>query len=993
MKFASSILSEEYLVDSSIHQTNYLLQESGKFDIVSHSTTLPEVQAPNDFVTFKPSKHALRWIIELLKNDKVNMVGLYGMGGVGKTTLARVVGNRVKEEKLFDEVVMVTVTQNPNFKNIQSQIADSLGLDLKEETIETRAQRLCLILKNEKTILIILDDVWAILDLTTIGIPFGSDHKGCKIFLTARLKQVCIDMRCQSQIQLDILNEEEGLILFRKQAGTSAEGSNASLFELSTLYRLSRLSLSIKVHQYLPKDFILSSKLQRYNIRVNDDDHKRYRFPYDSYPKSRLLTIRSMEVTSLLAFKALYKKVEYLELRKIVGCCQNIVPGIDETGLNELKSLSLESLDELKCIIDMRQQQDVPSNAFSNLVDLLVNSVGLREVCSGGRPPRGFLDNLETLKIQNCNRLICLFPRMLILRLQKLKKVTVENCGELEDVFQLEALCYAKENSFLPSSLASSNSIWLKNMRYICKGPTQQVSLKGLTIVQVYRCNKLKYLFTLSVARSLLQSEELTVRDCGSLEHIVAIKAEENRDGNYVVLPKLRKLHIAGIEKFINFCSENYYSIGRAPQELLLYSPLNSDPSFVAEVENNVSQTSNEKLRVLDQWCNTVLAQLRHGLYNLEELKIRGCVVQVLFQLEGLKQELSLPKLKVIELEYLPELECLYKGGSVTEVIEVEYLPEQKRLCKVPKHLLSMQNLKRLAVNDCYRLRYMFSDTLAQNLMQLEELIIRRCGELEQILVEDGDDDKTLLRDYHQKPRLFPNLSRVDISYCTQLKSMFPDNITHLLSLQNLTTLELDNCHRLTHLFSSALTQNLLQLERIDIEDCGELEQIIVKDHTRDQGQLGLFPNLSYISVKRCGKLKTLFNVTIARRGLKKLRNLYIQTAFQLEVLFGHKDEAGMTGDREIVLPLLEVLTLRELASLVNFCPSDCHFRFPSLSHLWVTECPKIITRFSVDQNRSVHAEAEEDVAMKQSPPETTVEIYCQDFDALRKRLPTYIIK
>ncbi|KAI9161014.1 hypothetical protein LWI28_013620 [Acer negundo] len=653
---------------------------------------------------------------------------------------------------------------------------------------------------------------------------------------------------------------------------------------------------------------------------------------------------RGIEATSLFAFKALYENVEYLELKKIMGCCQNIVPSIDETGLNELKSLSLESFDELECIIDMTQQHDVPSTAFSNLVDLFVDSVGLREICSGGRPPRGFLKNLETLKIQNCNGLSCLFPRMLIQILQKLKKVTVKNCGELEDVFQLEALCYDKENSFLLSSLASLNSIWLKNQRYICKGPTQQVSLKSLTIVQVYRCNKLKYLFTLSVARSLLQLEELMVRDCGSLEHIVTIKAEENLPagggGNYIVLPKLRKLHIAEIEKFINFCSEDYYSIGRAPQELLLYLPLNSTPSFVAEVEDedNVPQTSKEKLRVLDQWCNTAVAQLRHGLHNLEELKIRGCRVQMLFQLEGLEQVLSLPSLKVIELEYLPKLECL---------------------CKGPKHLLSMQNLKRLAVNNCCRLRYMFSTTLARNLLQLEELVIRCCGELEQILVEDdAEHNQTLLKDHPQRPLLFPNLLRVDIFSCDKLKCLFPVSIAHLLSLQNLTTLELDNCHRLTHLFSSTLTRNLLQLERIDIVDCGELEQIIVEDYTKDHVQFGLFPNLSYISVKRCAKLKTLLPFSIARRGLRKLKNIYIQTAFQLEELFGHKDEAGMTSDRKIELPLLEVLTLRELASLVSFCPSNYGFIFPSLLHLWVTKCPKITTRFSIDQYGSIHAEA-----------------------------------
>ncbi|KAK1581585.1 hypothetical protein Q3G72_007177 [Acer saccharum] len=713
-----------------------------------------------------------------------------------------------------------------------------------------------------------------------------------------------------------------------------------------------------------------------YDIRVNDND-----WVLASYPKSRLLKVTGIEATSLFAFKALYENVEYLELGGIKGCCQNMVPSIDETGLNELKRLTLGSFDELECIIDTTQQQDVASTAFSNLVDLSLRSCdGLREICSGGRPPRGFIENLETLDIRYCNNMSSLFPSwVLIQRLRKLKKVTVWCCGELEDVFQLEGLCYAKENPFLLSSLESLDLWGLRNLRYIWKGPTQQVSLQSLTVVEVNECDQLRYLFTLSLARSLSQLEQLTVKLCKSLKHIVEIKeAEENvggGGGNDVIFPKLRILTLDGLENFISFFySQNYSSTWPALQELSLYLPLNSTMSFVAQLEANVLQ----KLRVLevgiisDQLCNSVLAQLIHGFQNLEELKIWECRVQVLSQLE-----LSLPSLKVLELGWLEELECL---------------------CKGPTHLLSLPNLKKLSVRYCNRLRHMFSPSLARNLLQLEELFILYCGELEQIFTEDdiAEYNQTLLKDHLQSPLLFPNLSSIDISNCGKLKSVFPVSIAHLLSLQNLTTLELSNCDGLTHLFSSTLARNLLQLESIDIMDCGELEQIIVEDHTEDHHvQVGLFPNLSSISVYKCGKLKTLFpTVTIARSGLQKLKTIYIGRSFQLEELFGHKDEVDMTSHRETVLPQLQKLTLKELASLINFCPVGYHFIFPSLSELFVRECPKITTRFSVDQNRSVHAEAKapqtgkEDADMEQSPPETTREIYCREWmpNALRER-------
>ncbi|XP_031283569.1 disease resistance protein RFL1-like [Pistacia vera] len=197
------------------------LTDNGKFDGVGHHTTLPGIEflKPNQFQIFGSSKSAIDDIIEALKNDKIYMVGLYGMGGAGKTTLAKEVGNRVKE--IFNEVVMVTISQTPNFKNIQGQLASSLGLSLEEQGEEERARRLFKRLtETEKKILVILDDVWGKFDLKSIlGIPFGDDNKNCKILLTTRRLQVCIDMGCQSRIPLNVLNDDEALALLKRHAG------------------------------------------------------------------------------------------------------------------------------------------------------------------------------------------------------------------------------------------------------------------------------------------------------------------------------------------------------------------------------------------------------------------------------------------------------------------------------------------------------------------------------------------------------------------------------------------------------------------------------------------------------------------------------------------------------------------------------------------------------------------------------------------------------
>ncbi|KHG26000.1 hypothetical protein F383_32729 [Gossypium arboreum] len=170
-----------------------------------------------DFRDFESSKSAFNQIMEAI--NAVNMIGLHGMPGVGKTTLAKEVGKHAREQKLFDKVVMFTMSQNPNIRTIQDKVAEMFGLNFRTNTEEGRAEELWSRLKVEKHILIIIDDLWDEFKLESIGIPFGDEHKGCKILLTTRQQQVCSKMRCQEEIQLGILSKDEAWILFKDQAG------------------------------------------------------------------------------------------------------------------------------------------------------------------------------------------------------------------------------------------------------------------------------------------------------------------------------------------------------------------------------------------------------------------------------------------------------------------------------------------------------------------------------------------------------------------------------------------------------------------------------------------------------------------------------------------------------------------------------------------------------------------------------------------------------
>ncbi|KDO41435.1 hypothetical protein CISIN_1g0391802mg, partial [Citrus sinensis] len=153
----------------------------------------------------------------------LNIIGVYGMGGIGKTTLVKEFARRAIEDELYDMVVFSEVTQSPDIKQIQQEIAEKLGLELSEEAEFRRASRMFERLKNEKKILLILDNTWKSLDLGTIGIPFGVEHRGCKLLFTTRDLDVLIRMGSEKNFSIGILNEQEAWRLFKIIAGAYVE--------------------------------------------------------------------------------------------------------------------------------------------------------------------------------------------------------------------------------------------------------------------------------------------------------------------------------------------------------------------------------------------------------------------------------------------------------------------------------------------------------------------------------------------------------------------------------------------------------------------------------------------------------------------------------------------------------------------------------------------------------------------------------------------------
>ncbi|CAH8326593.1 unnamed protein product [Eruca vesicaria subsp. sativa] len=153
----------------------------------------------------------------LMETD-VGILGLYGMGGIGKTTLLEKINQKLLEKKdEFAVVIFVVVTQNLQVENIQNEIGMRLGIcdeAWKTNTQEEKTSRIYHVLAKRRFVML-LDDIWEKVDLKKIGIPFPSRENGSKVVFTTRSKDVCGGMESDHDLEVKKLDPENAWKLFR----------------------------------------------------------------------------------------------------------------------------------------------------------------------------------------------------------------------------------------------------------------------------------------------------------------------------------------------------------------------------------------------------------------------------------------------------------------------------------------------------------------------------------------------------------------------------------------------------------------------------------------------------------------------------------------------------------------------------------------------------------------------------------------------------------
>ncbi|CAO2840254.1 unnamed protein product [Amaranthus hypochondriacus] len=155
-------------------------------------------------------------IVKVLDGQVLHHVGLCGAKGVGKTTLVKELTREKQVKEAFQEIVMVLMGDSPNLKDIQNKIAEKIGAKLNDEDkLELNAVVLENHIRTKKeNILIILDDLWAKVDLNELGT--GRNNEYCKHLIITRSENVCklMDIPKDNTLYMKLMTDDEAIAFF-----------------------------------------------------------------------------------------------------------------------------------------------------------------------------------------------------------------------------------------------------------------------------------------------------------------------------------------------------------------------------------------------------------------------------------------------------------------------------------------------------------------------------------------------------------------------------------------------------------------------------------------------------------------------------------------------------------------------------------------------------------------------------------------------------------
>ncbi|KAG2702094.1 hypothetical protein I3760_06G074900 [Carya illinoinensis] len=967
--------------------------ENGNFNPVSY---LPAAQdrmvttRHKNYVTLESRTSVANEVMEALGDANIKKIGVWGMPGVGKSTLMKEIERRAKEEKLFHGVVLEAVTERPELSRIRGEIAVMLNQERHRQQTEIgRANLQQESSTKDAKLLVILDDIWPKqLELEDIGIP----SEGCKVVLTSRNRDVLVrEIGTQKTFELKSLVEDEAWNLFEKMAGDSvkdpdvrkvaievakqcaglpvaltavskalkgkclSEWKNAELrlkrpppedvpkilLPIYSCIELSYNQLADEEHKSL---FLLCTLTSRFNV-VSYMDLLKYGFGLGLFQD--MVTLKEARVRFDCLVRDLQDSCLLLESSNSSGrfyCMHDVVRYVATIiGSKYRNTFAMRDNGGLKAWPDVDSLKRC--QAFSILggdIDQLPNEmecpklrlfhVYLEEDRSLQIPDTLFkrMDELNVLDLTNTQ--LPSLPSSLIL-LKNLHTLCLDQCvlGDISGIGELKNLVIL---SFLYSKIS--------------KLPSEIGLLVRLRLLDLSNCSELK-MIPPDVISSLVKLEELYMRNSFVQWEFEGVN-DERKNANLAELKHLSNLTTLEIQ---------ILDANNLPKDLV-FEKLERYKIYIGHVwGQNYSVQSSRTLKLklnssfqLEFWIKMLLKKTED--LHLDELDGVKSVIPEIDE-EGFQQLMHLWIQNNAEIKQILNLRTPIIAFPTLETFVLKNMISLEEICHGKLRSTSFKNLIVLKVISCEKLRYVFSSSIARGLPLLEELEVSNCNNMGAIVVkeeEDGieDGDVILFHQLHillleELPKLVSFLSTKDslMADCGEIITEGNHDIHmpllhHQVAFPRLEKLIIKGLPKIKHVWSlksffpTSVISHLEQLRILIIDDCG-VEEIVAYEGGREAVLRFVFPQVTRLNLHNLHRLKWFYKgVHVSKWPM--LKDIWIKKCGKVKIFV-----SGVVNFQETVEERQSEMSIKQTIFFVD------EHSFPSLERLdiWDMDMLEII--------------------------------------------------